>query len=149
MRVADAYSEKTAKARANATLREAAELLSDTRSSDLMVVADDETLLGVVSEGDLIRAVMPSREEVLSDEVPLLQILDLIEEKRSSIKDICVTDIMTENPITVTPEDPLLKAAQIMTSKMIHRLPVVVGGKLIGSLSRADICLHVMREHTD
>lgn len=148
MRVADAFNEKTAKIGSDATLRDAAELLADTRSSDLMVVDEDETLLGVVSEGDLVRAVMPSRDEILEGDVPLLLSLDLIEEKGSSIKDLSVVDIMIEEPITVSPEDPLLKAARIMTSKMLRRLPVVDGGRLIGSLSRADICLHVMGEQT-
>lgn len=149
MRVADAYNERTAKIMSDATLQDAAELLATTVSSDLMVVDWDDNLVGVLSEGDLIRAVMPSQAEVLQGDVPLLSSLELMAEKGSDIRDLRVQDIMVNDPITVSPEDPLLKAAQIMTSKMIRRLPVVDEGKLVGSLSRADICLQVLREQSD
>jgi CBS domain-containing protein len=148
MRVADAFNERTAKIRSSATLREAAELLATTQSSDLMVVDDNDNLLGVASEGDLVRAIIPSREEVLEGDLPLLSSLELIGERGSSIKDLSVSDIMITEPITVSLEDPLLKAAQIMAAKMLRRLPVVDDGKLVGSISRADICHHVLREQT-
>ncbi|MBU1672004.1 MAG: CBS domain-containing protein [Actinobacteria bacterium] len=149
MRVADAFNEKVAKLASAATLCDAAELLSATQSSELMVVDGDDNLLGVVSEGDLVRAVMPSRDEVLEGDLPLLSSLELIAEKGSSIKDRRVTEIMITDPITMSPEDPLLKAAQIMDSRKIRRLPVVDAGRLVGTLSRADICLHVIREQAD
>lgn len=146
MRVIDVLNEKTAKIKGDASLREAAELLATTLSSDLMVVDENDLLLGVLSEGDLVRAVMPTEEEVLEGDFPLLQSLELIEEKGVNVGRLSVKDVMIEAPVTVSPEDPLLKAAQIMTSKMIRRLPVVDDGKLVGSLSRADICLHVLKE---
>ena len=52
-----------------------------------------------------------------------------------SIKRLIIAD-----PITVHPDDPLLKAAAVMTSRMIRRLPVVHEGRFIGTVSRADIC---------
>ena len=44
------------------------------------------------------------------------------------------------NPITVTPDEDLLKVSTVMVEKMIRRLPVVERGRFVGSISRADVC---------
>lgn len=146
MQVAEAYNPKMIKIKCGASLKEVAELLVETRASDIMVVDEDGMLMGVASEGDLIRAVIPKTEEIISSDVPLLAGLEMIEEKGREVSRLKVEDIMIESPIAITEEDPLIKAAQIMLSKMIRRLPVVKEGRLIGSISRADICNAVLSE---
>lgn len=47
--------------------------------------------------------------------------------------------IMTRNPITVTPNDSILKAAKLLVEKDIRRLPVVEGEDLVGIITIADI----------
>jgi CBS domain-containing protein len=48
-----------------ASLREAARIFADSAASDLMVAGDDDRLIGVLSEGDVIRAVLPDIDEIL------------------------------------------------------------------------------------
>ncbi len=46
---------------------------------------------------------------------------------------------MTKDPITVSPEDTLRRAADLLAGNRIHRLPVVRDGRLVGILSDSDI----------
>ncbi|MGH7165469.1 MAG: CBS domain-containing protein, partial [Nitrospiraceae bacterium] len=50
-----------------------------------------------------------------------------------------VEEVMSVNPLTVTPGDPMLQAASYMGLKNFRRIPVVEKGKLVGMLSIADI----------
>jgi len=54
-------------------------------------------------------------------------------------KDASVADVMSTNPITVTPDTSVIKALKIMGERNIGRLPVVEDGKLVGIVSRSDI----------
>jgi CBS domain-containing protein len=50
-----------------------------------------------------------------------------------------VEEIMTPNPLTVAPYDPILEAASYMGLKNFRRIPVVDAQKLVGMLSIGDI----------
>ena len=51
-----------------------------------------------------------------------------------------VSDVMTPNPLVVTPETSIDEATTILLTKKIRRLPEVDGeGKLLGAISRRDI----------
>jgi CBS domain-containing protein len=50
-----------------------------------------------------------------------------------------VAEVMTPNPVTVTPETSLQEAIQLLAEKRISGLPVVVEGKLVGVLSESDL----------
>lgn len=50
-----------------------------------------------------------------------------------------VADYMTPNPITVEPEDPLLRAVEIIRLRGVRRLPVTVGGMLVGLVTDGDL----------
>lgn len=49
-----------------------------------------------------------------------------------------VQTIMTVNPITVSPEDPLAKVKTIFSKKSIHHIPVIDSGELVGMVSKSD-----------
>jgi len=51
-----------------------------------------------------------------------------------------VKDVMSANPITVTPDKPLREAAQLLHEHKVHRLPVLnANGQVVGILTRGDI----------
>ncbi len=54
-----------------------------------------------------------------------------------------ISNLMTGDPVTVTPRDTLELAKSIMDAGHFRRLPVVDGGKLVGILTERDL-----REHT-
>lgn len=52
---------------------------------------------------------------------------------------LLVSDYMTPNPIVVEPEDPLLHAIEIIRLRGVRRLPVTVGGMLVGIVTEGDL----------
>ena len=50
-----------------------------------------------------------------------------------------VRDVMTANPITVTPDVSVMEALEIMKRSKVRRLPVVQGGKLVGIVTDRDL----------
>ena len=52
---------------------------------------------------------------------------------------LLVSDYMTENPITIEPEEPLMRALEIIRLRGVRRVPVAVGGMLVGLITEGDI----------
>jgi acetoin utilization protein AcuB len=52
---------------------------------------------------------------------------------------LLVSDYMTENPITIEPEEPLMRALEIIRLRGVRRGPGAVGGMLVGLITEGDI----------
>ena len=52
---------------------------------------------------------------------------------------LTVADVMTRDPVTLGPEDSLMKAVEVMRKRGIRRLPVVVADTLVGLLAEGDL----------
>jgi CBS domain-containing protein len=52
---------------------------------------------------------------------------------------LLVSDYMTPNPVVVEPEDPLMRALEIFRLEGVRRLPVTVGGMLVGLVTEGDL----------
>ena len=50
-----------------------------------------------------------------------------------------VSDIMTPDPVTISPEETLMEARQLMRLRKIRRIPVVSDGRLVGILAEGDL----------
>jgi CBS domain-containing protein len=140
MQVSDVMSIKVAVISVDATMRLAAELLTLTQASDLIVVDTERNFIGVVSEGDLIRAVMPDFNEVVKAGGSLDAAKQMFLDNGRNLALESIKRLIIYNPITVTPDEDLLKVSTVMMEKMIRRLPVVERGRFVGSISRADVC---------
>jgi CBS domain-containing protein len=46
---------------------------------------------------------------------------------------------MTPNPVTLSPEENLMEALQLMRLRHIRRIPIVAQGKLVGLLTEGDL----------
>ena len=71
MKIGDVMNSNVTMINKNATLKEAAITVSKSQASDLMVVDDQSNFIGVLSEGDLIRAALPEYNELIKDGVSL------------------------------------------------------------------------------
>lgn len=140
MIVKDVMSVNATRIQQSATMRQAAELVSVSQNSDLMVVDEENNFVGVLSEGDLIRAIMPTFEELMGGGGNLSEGFEIFVENGQEMADNPIEKHIIKHPIAMDPTDPVLKAAGTMVSKQIRRLPVVENGKLVGTISRADVC---------
>lgn len=57
----------------------------------------------------------------------------------ASARELRVAHAMTKDPVTLSPEDTLMHALEVMRLHGIRRLPVVVGGQLVGLLVEGDL----------
>jgi CBS domain-containing protein len=143
MRIGEIMNVNAARIRLGSTMRQAAEVVASTQVSDLMVVDEENNFVGVLSEGDLIRAVLPRYEELMGGEA-MSDAFEGFLDKGKDMANHPVEGLVIKSPITVSPSDPVLRAASTMISKQIRRLPVVDKGKLVGTVARADICRGVL-----
>jgi acetoin utilization protein AcuB len=52
---------------------------------------------------------------------------------------LLVSDYMTPNPLVVEPEEPLMRALELIRLRGVRRLPVTVGGMLVGLVTEGDL----------
>lgn len=127
-----------------ATMQQAADLVSLSQASDLMVVDEHNTFVGVLSEGDLIRSIMPRFDELIESGGSLTEGFRVFLEHGREFAGKPIEGLVIRNPVAFKPDDDALKAAAAMVAKQIRRLPVVDQGKLVGTISRAEICRAVL-----
>ncbi|HEY7457668.1 MAG TPA: CBS domain-containing protein [Xanthobacteraceae bacterium] len=124
---------------ANASVRELADLLIKRGISAVPVVGPRGEIVGIVSEGDLMRrselGTAKSRPwwlRILAGEYALAA--DFIKANAKKIG-----DVMTRDVITAPPDAPLNEIARLMERHGIKRVPIVHGKQLVGIVSRANL----------
>ncbi len=131
-------------------IEEAARILRENRISGAPVVDKDNRLVGILSEGDIIRLIevhSPKLNLILPSPFDLLELpLRMKHEYDEIVKGIkkaaltSVEDIMTRKLVTIRPEQSVSDAAELMDKYKIKRLPVVDDrGDLLGIITRGDI----------
>ena len=90
-------------------------------------VVDDETLVGMVTPKDLMRAFIEFRKSVPE------------KYQKSQIKDLLVEDIMSSNPVFVSKDMSITEISNIIMETGFNGLPVVENDKVIGIITQTDI----------
>ena len=101
---------------AQTTVEKAIELMKANSIRHLPVVDLQSQLIGLLTQADLKRALLPSM-----------------------LGDLTLADMMIKNPLTVGPEDDIEIAAQLIYKHKISGLPVTSRGRLVGILTESDI----------
>jgi CBS domain-containing protein len=123
----------------NARVEEVARILLANRISAVPVINEEGELLGIVSEGDLMRRAEAGTERRRSwwlEQFTGKQVLAAEYVRSHSHK---VTDVMTRSVITATPDTPLGEIATLLEKNRIKRVPIVQNGKVVGIVSRANL----------
>jgi CBS domain-containing protein len=115
--------------RDDATIRQAARVLDTFSVTAVPVVDGAGHVVGVVSEADLVR------EMLLPDTRLHMETPPAIGTQPAGF----VSEVMTRMPVTVTSDEDLGVAVELMTTTTVKSLPVVDRGRLIGMLSRRDV----------
>ena len=139
MKAADVMVSAVISVRPNAQVEEVAGILLANRISAVPVIDEQDELLGIVSEGDLMRRAEAGTDRSRSWWLEYLtgkQVLAAEYVKSHSRK---VTDVMTRSVITATPETALGEIAMLLEKNRIKRVPIVQNGKVVGIVSRANL----------
>ena len=108
----------------NATVYRALELMVERDVGSLLVI-DNGRFVGIFTERDYARKVML---------------------KGKSSKDTFIHDIMSEHPITITPDATVEECMSLMTKRYIRYLPVLEENKLVGLISIGDIVKYIIED---
>ena len=100
-----------------------ARLLTERNIGSLPVVEEGKTLAGLVSEYDLLQAMIEGRD----------------------LRKLTAADLMTRQVLTVTEDNRLEDLANLFQDRYVTRLPVVKNNKLVGIVARRDLAFGYMK----
>lgn len=102
------------------TLDEAAKIMRDDDIGDVIVMKDDDSICGIVTDRDItIRAVAEGRDP----------------------SSVTLQDVCSHQLVTAEPQTDVQEAARLMREHAVRRLPVVENGKPVGIVSIGDLAI--------
>ena len=142
MNARDVMSKPAVSVRPDTPTREIARLLLDKHISAVPVVDNDGAVVGIVSEGDLIRPERAARAawrqswlEILSEGEPLApELLAWLHSPNHTAR-----AVMAAPAITVSEDAELGEIARVLVTHQIKRMPVVRDGRVTGIVARDDL----------
>ncbi len=142
MIVGDVMSTGVVTAKATDTVRSVVAKMLSRHCGAIPVVDNEGKLLGLVAVRDVMIPLYPNYGDYIHDNVHSRDFEEM-EEGYPEVMKKPVGDIMTKNPLTVAPHDPILQAASYMGLKHFRRIPVEENGKLVGMISMGDVNLGI------
>lgn len=147
--VKDYMKTKVRKVRPTYSIFKVAEMLSKYHISGAPVVRG-EKVVGIITESDIIRFMkldMSKTHSELVAEPHALSVLLLslikdhldVKKHLEQLSKIRVKDFMAKNIISVSPNESIIEAANLLEKHSIDRLPVIENGNLVGIISRCDL----------
>jgi len=123
----------------DADVRAAARIMTEAGVSALPVAGQDQALVGIVSEGDLVRRaeLRTARRRSWWLELfttPEAMAKDYIKEHATKVRDVMTTPV-----ISISEQTPLAEIAALLQRHGIKRAPVLSGRAVVGIVSRADL----------
>jgi CBS domain-containing protein len=106
------------------TVYEALELMVQ-KNIGALLVAENEKFLGIFSERDYARKVIL---------------------KGKTSRETMIKEVMTENPVTATPDTTIDECMKMMSVKFIRYIPVLSNGELVGIISIGDLVKFIIDE---
>lgn len=145
MKASDVMTTKVVTVTPDHSVRHAAEIMLDNHVSGLPVVDDSGELVGIISEGDLLR-----RSELGLDALAGHR-RSPEEQARAYVKAHAwkVGDVMSDRLVVVDEDTDLARVATLMEENDIKRVPVARDGRLVGIVSRADLLRAVASARLD
>ena len=142
LKAGDIMTRKVISVSPETEVTKAAKILLDNSVNGMPVVDSEGRLVGIICQSDLIaqqkQLPLPSVFTILDGVIPLFSQKNLESEARKIIA-TTVSDAMTPDPVTISPESSLEEIAKLMVDKKLHTLPVIKQGKLIGIVGKEDV----------
>lgn len=119
-------------------IAEAVKLMLERQISGVPVIDDSGRLIGILTEGDLMR-----RAELVTGRQSwwINPISSPEQEAKAYVKahGLKVKDVMTKEVVTINEQEPLDRIAMVFEERGIKRTPVMRSGKVVGIVSRANL----------
>jgi CBS domain-containing protein len=109
----------------DATIAATTQLLAKHRIGAVLVTDADERIVGIISERDIVRG---------------------LAKHGGAVADLAVSDLMTRDVHTCTPNDTIADIMGVMTAQRFRHLPVVDEGRLAGIVSIGDVVKYRLDE---
>jgi CBS domain-containing protein len=120
-------------------LSQIVELLLSHRISGVPVTDEKGEVVGIVSEGDLLRRAELGTEKRRGRWLEFFTSISKLADEYSKSHGLQARDVMTEAVICVDHHASLAEVADIMETRGVKRLPVIDHGRLVGIISRANL----------
>lgn len=139
MRASDIMTRGPVTVRADSTIEAAARLMLSHRISGLPVVDAGGAVVGMVTEGDLLRRAEIGTERQHGRWLELLLGPGRLARDYVHSHARKVNEVMTREAAFIAPETPLAEVVALMEQRHVKRLPVIDQGRLVGIVSRANL----------
>ena len=139
MKVSEIMTRTVVSISPGASISEAVKLMLKNHISGLPVIDKEGKLIGILTEGDLLRRSETGTERRRSRWLDALFGPGDAADAYVHSHGRRVKDVMTRDPITVRESTPLHEVVHLMERRNIKRLPVVRAGKVVGIISRANL----------
>jgi CBS domain-containing protein len=139
MRAADVMTPKPVTVSPDASIMEAIRLMLERKFSGLPVIDTNGSLVGIVTEGDLLRRSETGTQRKRAGWIEFLMGQGRLASEYVHASGRKVREVMSSDVQTVTEDAPLDEIVQLMERHRIKRLPVVRDGMLVGIVSRANL----------
>jgi CBS domain-containing protein len=139
MNAHDIMTSTVATARPDLSLSDAIALMLEHHVSGLPVVDADGHLVGMLTEGDLLRRVETGTEESHAPWWRFVLGSGRLAAEYVRTHSRLVGDLMTREPVSAGEDTPLADIVALMEHHHIKRVPILRGGALTGVVSRADL----------
>jgi len=139
MKAADVMSRNVVSARPDMPVAEAIGLMLDKGISGLPVAEADGSVVGILTEGDLLRRSETGTQKRRGRWLELLLGPGRLAGEYVRTHGRVVGELMTREVVAVAEDTPLDQVVGLMEENRVKRLPVLRGGRLVGIVSRADL----------
>ena len=139
MRAADVMRHRVVTTTPDATVADAARVMVEQRVSGLPVIDAKGAIVGMVTEGDLLRRAELGTERKRPHWLEFLLGPGRLAGEYAHTHGRKIREVMTEKVVTIDPSTPLESLVELMEKHRIKRIPVVERGKIVGIVSRADL----------
>ncbi|MEJ2890350.1 CBS domain-containing protein [Actinomycetospora aeridis] len=130
--------------RLGSTVRHAAELLSASGAGMLPVLDAEDRFVGVLTETDLLGAVLPDAAEIAAAGNTLDNAFEAFVAKGRDRADQPIDALVVRAPVTIARGVEVAAAAVVLLERDLRRIPVLEGRRVVGTVSRTDLCRAVL-----
>jgi len=142
--VSDVMKRKVITVKREDSLKTVANLMFKHRISGLIVVDDEDRVVGMISNRDLIKAALPDYQSLISN-LAMSYDSESFENVLRTEENIRVLQLMDTNVESIGENTSVVEAAALMLFKDLRRVPIDKNGKLAGVITISDIVSKIIR----